>query len=77
MRSSPFSRANAMFAAIAAAMSLPAFAQRGALASVGSYESRGKGGKTPSRKVGTAANRRAAIKASNVRSNRAAHRRSR
>jgi hypothetical protein len=77
MRSSPFSRANAMFAAIAAAMALPAFAQRGALASVGSYESRGKGGKTPSRKAGTKANGRAALKARNVRRHRAACKRSR
>lgn len=38
----------------------------------GTARTRGKGGKTPSRKVGTKANKRAAIKARNVRRHRAA-----
>ncbi len=40
---SPFKRAKQMFAAIAAAMSLPLAAQMAAMARIGEYRSRGKG----------------------------------
>lgn len=61
-----------MFNLIAAAMALAAPLQREALAKIGPYESRGKGGKSPSRHVGTKAHKRAATKARNVRRHRAA-----
>lgn len=72
MKSSPFSRASAMFSAIAAAMALAPSMQKVALSQIGPYESRGKGGKAPSRRVGTKACQRAARKARNVRRHRAA-----
>ena len=40
-----FARARAMFAAIAAAVALPLTEQRDALVALGTYKSRGKGGK--------------------------------
>lgn len=72
-KSSPFARANAMMAAIAAAMSMPFMAQKAALAEIGTYESRGKGeGRSNRRPAGAhkAANR-AAAKARRVRAHRA------
>lgn len=42
-KSTPFARARAMMAAIAAAMSFAGSAQQQALAAIGPYESRGKG----------------------------------
>lgn len=73
-RSAPFSRSLAMMTALAAAMAMAPMQQQMALAAIGNYESRGKGGKRPHRHVGVAASRRAALKARNVRRNRAAHR---
>ncbi len=54
-----------MAAMISAAMTLPAGAQQSTLASIGPYESRGKGGKRPHRSVGTKAFQRAALKRRN------------
>lgn len=67
-RSSPFSRATAMMAAIAAAMSLPVTAQQAAMSAIGPYESRGKGeGRSNRRPAGAhKAAHRAAIKARNA-----------
>lgn len=62
MRSAPFARARAMMAAIAAAMALAPLVQQEALAAIGPYKSRGKGGKSPRRSVGTKAFQRAATK---------------
>ncbi len=75
-QSNAFSRSKSMFAAIATiiAMGMPAMAQQQKLASLGEYTSRGKGGKRSSRSVGTAAFRRAAVKAKNKARNRRAHR---
>ncbi len=72
MKSSPFARASAMFAAIAAAMSLAPAMQQVALSQIGTYESRGKGGKSPHRRTGVKAAQRAARKARNVRRHRQA-----
>jgi hypothetical protein len=73
-RSKPFARALAFMSALADALSMPMAQQQLALATLGSYESRGKGGKRPHRKPGTKANQRQAAKARNVRRNRLAHR---
>lgn len=70
----PFARAMAFMAALAAINSMPLAIQQAKLAELGTYESRGKGGKSPSRHVGTKRARRAALKARNVRRNRRAHR---
>lgn len=76
--SGAFHRANAMMALITAAMQINAgdtAAQQVAMAGMPQYKSRGKGGKAPHRKGnGSAGVRRAALKASNVRRNRRAHR---
>ena len=73
-----FHRASAMMAAISGILAATAgnFAERKAqLSALGPYVSHGKGGKTPHRKGnGSARGRRAAVKASNVRRNRRAHR---
>lgn len=66
MKGTPFSRALAIFAAIAAAMRNPMAAPREQLASIPVYESHGKGGKKPHRSVGTKAYQRAALKRRNV-----------
>lgn len=79
-RSQPFARALALAASIGAIMSQAAAGAMSqidskiALSGLGSYESNGKGGKHPHRRVGTKANKRASIKARNVRRNRLAHR---
>ena len=67
MRGQPFSRAIAMMAVIAAAMSLPASAQQSALSAIGPYESRGKGKGGGNRRPAGAhtAFRRAALKLRN------------
>lgn len=71
----PFERAQAVAAAVAFALSLTDTAARqAALADTPAYKSRGKGGKRPHRHVGTAAAKRAAVKARNVKRNRRAHR---
>lgn len=63
--STPFRRAIAMMAALSAAMTLPVHLQQGAVAGIGNYTSRGKGGKRPHRSVGTKAFQRAASKLRN------------
>lgn len=76
----PFARANALVAAMAAAItSIAALntdydAVKRAKAAAGGYESRGKGGKRAHRPTGIAGVRRAACKARNVKANRRAHR---
>lgn len=68
-----FKRSLAMMTAIAAVMARAAgnFAlQQSGVKELGPYKSRGKGGKTPSRHVGTKAHQRAALKARSVRRNR-------
>lgn len=72
-RSSPFSRATAMMAAIASIMSMPASLQQAGLAELSPYVSRGKGrGFSPiGRKGGHMAAVRAARKARNVRRHKA------
>lgn len=66
MRHSPFARAISMFSAVAAAMALPVGVQRQqAMAAIGPYEPRGKGGKSPRRSVGTKAFQRQAAKRRN------------
>lgn len=72
--SAPFARARAMMSALAAIASLAFTQQQAALAALGPYVSRGKGGKRPHRSVGTKACQRAACKARNVQRNRKAHR---
>lgn len=67
-----FARASQMMALVSVAMLLPAMQQQAALARIGPYESRGKGGKQPGRHVGTKAHARVARKARNVRRHRAA-----
>lgn len=73
-----FHRANAMMAAISGILAATVgnfAAQKAQLAALGSYESRGKGGKAPHRKGnGSARVKRAACKARNVARNRRAHR---
>lgn len=69
-RSQPFARARAMFALVSAAMManpIPGVGQQMALNAIGPYESRGKGGKHPHRRVGTKAFQRAALKRRNQR----------
>lgn len=72
-KSSPFARAHAMMAAMAAAMAMPFMEQKAALAAIGPYESRGKGeGRSNRRPAGAhKAAHRAAAKARRVRANRA------
>lgn len=72
-KSTPFARATAMMAAIAAAMSFAGSAQQQALAAIGPYESRGKGdGRSNRRPAGAhKAAHRAAAKARRVRAHRA------
>lgn len=68
MRPTPFARAIAMMGLIAAAVRaypFPGVAQQQALAGIGPYVSRGKGGKRPHRSVGTKAFQRAALKKRN------------
>ena len=71
-----FSRAKSMMSAIAAVLAagFNTAEQRAKLVALGQYESHGKGGKHPHRSVGTAAHKRAALKARNVARNRRAHR---
>jgi PAB1-binding protein PBP1 len=67
-RVAPFARARAMMAAITAVMAafpIPGGTQAAALNGLGPYESRGKGGKRPHRRVGTKINQRAALKRRN------------
>lgn len=66
MKPPAFARAVAMMALVAKAMALPPGQRQGALAEIGPYVSRGKGGgKRPFRRVGTKANQRAALKRRN------------
>jgi len=63
-----FKRAIAMMAAISSAMSLQAgFLRDSALAAIGPYVSRGKGGKNAHRKSGAAQIKRASMKRKNRR----------
>ena len=71
---SPFSRAIAAFAAVHAALQLPASQQRGALASIPTYVSRGKGEARRHDGGGVASARRKAFKASCQRRNKLNHR---
>lgn len=75
-RATPFARAKAMFAAIAAASAIAhVFEREKALQAIGPYVSRGKGkGRHQASSHTTAQSKRAAIKARNVKLNRAAHR---
>lgn len=74
MQVNPFRRAHEFFSALAAIAMLSAGEQQAKLLALGAYESHGKGGKQPHRRVGTKAHARAALKARNQRRNRAAHR---
>ncbi len=67
MMQQPFKRAKAMFAAIAAAMTLAPMARLDALNAISPYESRGKSGKKPhhSSKRYVAQDKREARKARN------------
>lgn len=65
MKTPAFARAVAMMALVAKAMALSLGQRQGALAEIGPYVSRGKGGKRPFRRVGTKANQRAALKRRN------------
>lgn len=71
---SAFSRARTMMAAISAmiAQGLKGIDLQQGIGALGPYESRGKGGKSPHRRVGTKAYARAALKRQNQRRNRAA-----
>lgn len=75
MRTNPFARAKMMFAAIAAAMSLPSIGQQqAAMDEIGPYRSRGNGKGMSNRRprgAGMAAHR-ASVKARNVKRHRAA-----
>lgn len=74
MKGQAFGRAKAMFALVAAAMSLAPLARQEALAAISPYRSRGKGTGTPHPKKMTRITQRAAHKARNVMRNRRAHR---
>ena len=71
----PFSRFNMLMQAVMSMMSsTPGMRLDAALAAKGGYQSHGKGGKSARRPTGIAKVRRAALKARNVRKNRANHR---
>lgn len=73
-RATPFARARAMFAAVAAAMALSPAMQHAALAEIEPYQSRGKGkggSHRPRSSHTVAADKRASVKARNRRKHKA------